>query len=120
MARSAIPVTDFVRAGVAQPAQTTADATNDHYVAVNAGNVVLEIISTDGGPQTVEIVSNPDLSVDGLVLGNLSVSVADGATVYAGPFKPRSYKQPSDSNRLYVNPSVSTTLKFRAYRMPAA
>ena len=120
MPRVVIPVTDFVRAGVAPPSQTNADSVNNHYIATNAGNVVIEVVSSDAGPQTVTIVSNPALSVDGLTLGNLTVNVSAGATVWCGPFNPRSYKQPSDSNRLYINASVSTNLKFRAYRMNAA
>jgi len=66
----------------------------------------------------VEIVPNPALFVaDGLTINNLSIAVSAGATRYAGPFRTSTYKQDS-SNTLYLNPSVSTTLKFRAYRVP--
>lgn len=118
MPRVEIPVTTIDRDGVAQPSQVTADATNDHYIAENDGRVLLEIISTDAGPQTVEIEPNPSYTADGLSVGNLSIAVAAGATVYVGPFRFTTFKQDA-SGMLHINPSVSTTLKFRAYELPA-
>lgn len=117
MARSAIAVTDIVRAGVAPISQTTADASNNHYVAGNDGAVYLEIVSTDAGTQTVAIVANPDLVSDSLTVSNLTLSIAAGATKLCGPFKTKTFKQAADNDYMYVNPSVSTTLKFRAYRL---
>lgn len=121
MARVVIPVTDVTRAGVAFPSAVTADATNDHYVTGvnNTGDWYLHIVSTDAGSQTVEIVANPDLTNDGLTVSNLSITVAAGATRIAGPFKPRTFRQGADSNNVYINPSVSTTLTFRAIRLAA-
>lgn len=118
MARVVIPVTDIDRDGVAAPSQVTADATNDHYFTGDDGKVFLEIVSTDGGPQTVEVVANPSFFADGLTVANLSIAVAAGATILAGPFRVTTFKQ-NATNDVYVNPSVSTTLKFRAYRLPA-
>lgn len=119
MPRVDIPVTEVDISGVAQPSQTTADATNDHSITGGAdGRTIIEIVSSDAGSQTVEIVPNPSLFVaDGLTINNLSITVAAGATSYAGPFRTSTYKQDTD-NTLYLNPSVSTTLKFRAYRAP--
>jgi hypothetical protein len=54
MARVQIPVTALTRAGVAPPAQTNADATNNH-VMVNDGRTLLEIVSSDAGVQTVSV-----------------------------------------------------------------
>jgi hypothetical protein len=79
---------------------------------------MLEIVSTDAGSQTVDIEPNPDFATrDGLTVSNLVIAVAAGATVYAGPFRTSTFKQDTD-NTLYVDPSISTTLKFRAYRLP--
>lgn len=117
MPRVQIPVTDIERDGSTQPAVTNGDATNDHYVTGGAdGLTILEIVSSDAGAQTVEIEPNPNLTVDGLTVDNLSVAVAAGATVLAGPFRTNTFKQDTD-NTLYVNPSVSNTLDFRAYRI---
>lgn len=117
MPRVVIPVTEIDRDGVAQPSQVTADATNDHYFTANDGNTFLEIISTDGSPRTVEILPNPSYTADGLTVNSLSIAVAAGATVYAGPFRISTFKQ-NATNDVYVDPAVSTTLKFRAYRLP--
>ncbi len=118
MARSQIVVTPIIRAGATPITQTTADATNDHYFT-NDGLTFLEIISTDAGAQTVEIVPNPSFTADGLTVASLSIAVPAGATRLAGPFKVTTFKQ-SAALDVYVNPSVSTTLKFRAWRLPAA
>jgi hypothetical protein len=118
LARSEIAVTEIVRAGVTPISQTTANATDDHYVA-NTGDVFLEVVSTDAGEQTVTIVANPDLSSDGLTVSDLVLTVGAGVTKLFGPFRTRTFKQAADSDRMYVNPSVSTTLKFRAYRLQA-
>ena len=119
MARSQIPITDIARAGVAPPAQITSDATNKHYLDSQSGNVFLEVISSDGGSQTVVIEANPDLSNDGLTIGNLTLTIPAGATRYFGPFRKLTFKQAADLDRMYVNPSVSTNLKFRAFRLVA-
>jgi hypothetical protein len=123
MPRVNIPVTTITRAGVAEPAQVTADATNDHYISATDfanGDLEIEIESTDAAPQTVEIVANPDLNVDGLTVSNLTVSIPAGAIRRVAQLRYRSFRQPSDQNRMHLNPSVSTTLKFRAYRVPTA
>lgn len=118
MARSEIVVTEIARGGTAPIGATTANSTDDHYF-VNTGREYLEIVSTDAGAQTVEIVVNPSYSADGLVVSNLSIAVPAGATRLAGPFRIQTFKQ-NASNHVYVNPSVSTTLTLRAWRLPAA
>lgn len=118
MPRVEIPVTEVDRDGAAQPSLTNGDATNDHYVTGGAdGRTMLEIVSSDAGAQTVEIEPDPTFTVDGLTVSNLSIAVGAGATVVAGPFRTSTFKQ-NATNDLYVDPSVSTTLKLRAYRLP--
>ena len=119
MARSLIVVTDIVRAGTAPIAATVANATDDHYFTGNDGNVFLEIISTDGSSQTVEIVPNPTLTADGLTVSNLTITIPANSTRFAGPFKVTTFKQNAALD-VYVNPSVSTTLTFRAWRLPSS
>lgn len=117
MARVEIPVTEIARDGSAQPALTNGDASSNHFVTGGAdGLTFLEIVSSDGGAQTVEVVPNPSLTADGLTVDNLSIAVAAGATVVAGPFRTNTFKQDT-ANTLYVNPSVSSNLDFRAYRL---
>ena len=117
MPRVQIPVTEIDRDGATQPAVTNGDATNDHYVTGGAdGLTLVEIVSSDGGAQTVEVVPNPSFTADGLTVTNLSIAVAAGTTVFAGPFRTNTFKQ-NVTNDLYLNPSVSNTLDFRAYRI---
>lgn len=120
MPRVDIPVTDITTAGVAAPSLTNGDATNDHSVTGGAdGRTYIEVVSSDAGSQTVEIVPNPNLFVpDGLTLSNLVVTVPAGATRFFGPFRTSTFKQDAD-NTLYLNPSVSNNLDFRAWRVPA-
>lgn len=117
MPRVEIPVTSTVRAGVAQPALTNGDATNDHYITGGAdGLTLVEIVSTDGSSRTVEVVPNPNLTADGLTVSNEVITVGAGLTVVAGPWRTNTFKQ-NTTNDLYLNPSVSNTLDFRAYRL---
>lgn len=118
MPRVEIPVTDISRSGVAPPALTNGDATNDHFFVNADGKVFLEIVSSDAGAQTVEIVASPDFTADGLTVGNLSIAVPAGATRFAGPFRVSTFKQNS-TYHVFVNPSVSNTIDFRAWRLPA-
>jgi hypothetical protein len=119
LARSQIVVTDIVRSGTAPIAQTTADATNKHYFVNSDALVFLEIVSSDGSSQTVTVEASPTFTADGLTVSGLVITVGAGATVLAGPFKVSTFKQDS-SYHVYVDPSVSTTLKFRAWRLPTA
>ena len=115
MARSTITVTDIVRAGTAPITQTTSDSTNKHQFT-NDGNVYLEIVSTDAGSQTVTVKVSPTFTADGLTVSDLVITVAAGATRLAGPFKQRTFQQDA-TGLTYVDPSVSTNLKFRAWRL---
>lgn len=118
MARSELTVTDITREpGVEQPAQEPSDATNDHFIAENAGDVLLEIENENVASKTVEIVPNPTLSADGLPVGNLVLTIPAGETWLFGPFRQTTFKQDA-SGMLYINPEISTDLKFRAYRLP--
>lgn len=112
MPRVEIPVTQLTDAGVAPPAQTNGDATNDHYIAGNDGHIVLEIISTDAGAQTVTILTPGNFG--GLNVEDRVVAVPAGATRYVSKLAPGLYNQADGS--VYLDPSVSTNLKFRAFR----
>lgn len=112
MPRVDIPVTQLNRTGVAPPAQINGDLTNKHQFP-NNGATIIEVVSSDAGAQTVT-VETPG-SVDGLAVADQVISVPAGATRFIGPFPTTIYNQ--SDGMLYVNPSVSTTLKFRVYSM---
>lgn len=117
MARSTIAVTSIVRSGTTPISATTSDSTNKHSFT-NTADVYLEIVSSDAGSQTVTIKANPSYTSDGLVVSDLVITVAAGATKLAGPFKIYTFRQNS-AGLTYVDPSVSTTLAIRAWRLPA-
>lgn len=108
-----IPVTQLTDAGVAPPAQTNGDLTNGNQLDFNDGRIIVEVISTDAGAQSVTVVTPG--SVGGFAIADNVVAVPAGATRIIGPLSPSTYNQSDGSVR--VNPSVSTTLKFRAYRV---
>lgn len=116
MARSQITVTDVPRASIVPITQTTADATNKHYFTGATGREWVEVVSTDGGSQTVTVKASPTFTADGLVVSDLVITVAAGATrLFALP-KARTFSQ-NATNDVYLDPSVSTNLKFRVYRL---
>lgn len=102
---------------VVQPALTNGDATNDHYFTGNDGKVVLEVVSTDAGSQTVTIKRSPAFRV-GMPLTDEVVTVAAGVTRVLGPFPKAEFDQ-NGAGDVYFDPSVSNTLDFRAYRVTA-
>jgi hypothetical protein len=117
MPRVVVPITDIVRSGATPPAQVDADATNKHYFTGNDGRVYLEIVSSDGAQQTVTVKAAPTFTADGLTVGDLVITIPAGATRRAGPFRVSTFKQNASAD-VYFDPSVSTTLKFRAWRLP--
>jgi hypothetical protein len=112
LARTQIPVTAVVKAGVAQPSQTSSDFTNGMYF-INDGATFLEIVSTDAGTQTVVIQTGK--TVDGYALADQTITLLTGAAKVVGPFTTGTFNQPAASTQVYVDPSINTTLKFRAY-----
>lgn len=115
MARVQIPVTVVAKTGVSQPAQTNGDLSLGNYF-LNDGTTIVEIVSSDAGSQSV--VFQTSKTVDGYALADQSVTMAAGATKYVGPFGTGTFNQ-TGGTQVYVDPSVSTTLKFRAYTLTA-
>jgi hypothetical protein len=90
------------------------DTTNGHYFTDNDGLVFLEVVSSDASPQTVSIEYAPTYAPL-TALSAETVSIPAGGTRLIGPFAPTAFNQ-NASKDVYFAPSVSTTLKFRAYR----
>ena len=111
MARVSIPITEVLDTGVAPPAQTNGDSTNNHQLDFNDGDVVVEVVSSDAGAQTVTVVTPG--TVSGRAIADQVINVPAGATRYIGKLSPATYNQPDGT--VQINVSVSTTLKFRAY-----
>jgi len=120
MARVEIPVTTIVRAGVAVPASVVANAALKHAVGGNDGTVWIEVVSTDAAPQTVVVQPSPSVEADGLAVSPLTLAIGAGASMKFGPFKPSTFNQDAVDREIWLDPSVSTTLTFRAYKIAAA
>lgn len=101
--------------GVAQVAVVNGDATNDHYLTGNDGRVVLQVVSSDAGVQTVTVKRAPAF-LAGVTLEDEVISIPAGETWNLGPFPSDEFNQNS-SGDVYFDPSVSNTLDFRAYRV---
>jgi hypothetical protein len=117
--RSRIETTAIARAGVSPGNQRTADATNKHYVEYAPGNMFVEVVSTDASPQNVTFKIGDAFTTDGLTVSDLVISIPAGGTQLIGPFRPKTFSQTLNANQLWVDPAVSTTLKFRAYTLTA-
>lgn len=106
------------RMSTAQPTLINGDATNDHYLTGNDGEVMVEVVSSDAGAQTVTIKYAPG-AVGVQELAGLAETIEAGTTRQLGPFDPDLFNQNADGD-VYLDPSVSSTLDFRAYRITAA
>lgn len=104
--------------GKALPSVTNGDATNDHYFTGNDGQVVLRVVSSDAGSQTVTIKRAPSFQ-GGVPVADEVVTVGAGVTMEIGPFSPGEFNQ-NAAKDVYFDPSVSNTLDFLAYRVTKA
>lgn len=104
--------------GKALPAVTNGDSVNGHYLTGNDGQVILQLVSTDAGPQTVTLKRAAGYQ-GGVPVDDETVTVAAGATLELGPFSPGEFNQ-NAAKDVYFTPSVSGTLDFRAYRVTKA
>ena len=116
MARVQIPVTTIARGGTALPSSVTGDATNDHYIAGNDGQIILIATNTSGGALTITIQSA--ITVDGLAVDDVALSVAAGATRYFAIGPPHVYNQQADNGFVYVD-VTSNSWSLWAIRMAA-
>jgi hypothetical protein len=105
--------------GLSQPAQVNADAVNKHYLTGNDGQVVIEVVSTDAGAQTVTVQLSPAAAGGVAAVPGQAETIPAGATRILGPFAKSRFDQ-NTAGDVHFDPSVSTTLKFRAYRVAKA
>ena len=112
MPRVQIPITTVAELGTSQPAATTGDAANDHYLA--SANCIIECKNTSGGSLDVTFVTS-FATAGGLTLQDNAISVGAGAIKLVNLSAVASnYRQAGDSNRIHVN-VTSNSWEFRAY-----
>lgn len=114
MPRTNIPVTTVVEAGVAYPAATAGDATNDHSFT-NDSRTILIFKNTGAGSQTLTVLTSQQ--INGLDVADRDYVVAAGAKRTAGPFPPQLYGQSTDSFKVWVN-VAETTWEIEALSIP--
>jgi len=90
MARGSIPVTAITRAGVAPPAETNGDATNNHTVN-NDGKVIILVRNSNGASTARTVTFRVNKTVDGQAVASRAVSIPAGASRYFGPFPVETY-----------------------------
>ena len=100
----------------AQPSPVAGDSTNKHYFTGNDGEVMLEVVSTDGSPRTVTVQYAPGAAGGATAVTGSAETVAAGATRLLGPFRRDLFNQNANGD-VYFDPSVSTTLSFRVYQL---
>jgi len=97
MARTVLTVQEVDRDGMVV-AQTAGDAANDHSFENLTADILLEI--DNQGTGAVEVTIDVPLSVDGLALPDLVVSVAGGDRTMIKAFKKNVYNQEDADNSI--------------------
>lgn len=147
MARTALtPVQLAYDAGVAQGSSGTVDASNGNIVAFNAAgspatfgpfNVLLVVTNADSASHNCIIrgsgytgaangSANSGIPAPGVspfayaMLGDLSVTVANGTTEVIGPFTTDRFAQPNHTTGgdLWIDWSASTSMSVWVYQWP--
>lgn len=90
MSRSAIPVTSSSRAGVALPAETSGDASNNHTVQ-NDGHTIVLARNSNGGSTARTVTVHVSKTVDGQAVASRATSIAAAATAVIGPWPTSEY-----------------------------
>jgi hypothetical protein len=109
MPRVNVPITQITRDGVAPPAVTNGDATNNHTI-VNDGAVWFEVDNADaGGAHNVTVLFTQ--MVDGQAVASRAYAIASSASRRIGPWPVAMY-----GSALQVN-VASSQLKLRAWRL---
>ncbi|MFF1709303.1 hypothetical protein [Streptomyces sp. NPDC058268] len=89
MPRVNVPVTPITRAGVAPPTEVNGDATNQHVVQ-NNGRMIL-LVRNSGVTVARTVTLRIPSVVDGQTVTPRTVSIAQSASRYIGPFPTDSY-----------------------------
>lgn len=106
-----IPVLDVTRAAVtALPAQATSTGAA-LLLQENDGNVILEVNNPTGGSLVVSFV--PQATVGGATFATTSLTVAAGATGWAGPWPPAVFNNSDGA----VVVQAASGLKLRGARV---
>lgn len=116
MPRTAIPVTEVTNDGVADPAFTVGDATNEMTIDVDEGQVVVVINNQDGAAAHDTTFVTPG-TVEGAAIADKTVSTpANGTMVWHGSAELFTQRSGADRGKVQVN-VTSAQLRYKAYRL---
>lgn len=113
--RIPIPIITIIESGIDPGGYSFSDVISKHSIENLDQRTAIEVVSIDGSPQTVTIITSyvqEDLNLEDRV-----VTIPAGGTKYIGPFPKYIYNH--GITTIYLDPSVSGTLKFRAFRLIA-
>ena len=91
MARSTLTVTSITKAGVAPPAETNGDPTNNHLLPNDGTNTFLLARNSNGASVARTLTVRLQGSVDGQAITPKTYSIPAGASRYIGPFDTARY-----------------------------
>ncbi len=112
MARTAVPVTDLTAAtSTADPAGTTADATNGHTVTGTRPEVVVfRVKNTTGGSLNAIVRAGTQPLAPSSGQGDLTVAVGAGVAVFIGPLESARFLQADGSISLDLQATFTGTV----------
>lgn len=104
MAATALTVQTLSSSGAAE-AHVAANA-DGNYVQDNDGNIYLDLSNHNGAPVVVTVHYNTTMKVDGVQIPNVTITVPDGVSYWAGPYPPNAFND--ENNRLQITYSDAT------------
>lgn len=120
MARTNVPLSAWTPdAGLADPAGTTADATNGHNVPAvgQSQRVVLRVANSAGASKNVTVKAGNNPPAQRAGLSDKVVAVGAGATVWIGPLSSDRFIQTDGSVNVDLESGLTGTIT--AFQWPA-
>ena len=119
MARTAVTVTTLAaNTAAAEPAGTTADATNDHVISgVPCEQLLIRLANTNGSDRVATILAGDNPPADAAGVGDLAVTVpATSGVMWVGPLSSARFAQ--DNGDVHIDLAASFAGTVTAYRIP--
>lgn len=119
MARTAVTVTTLAaNTAAAEPAGTTADATNDHVISgVPCEQLLIRLANTNGTDRVATIKAGDNPPADAAGVGDLAITVpATTGVMWVGPLSSARFAQ--DDGTVLIDLAASFAGTVTAYRIP--
>lgn len=120
MARTSIPITNVIRAGVSQPSSVFANLTEGMKIENNDGRMWVEMANVSNASSVNITTDVPKLYDEDLTITDIIVALAPAGVKLMGPWKPsifnRSAVAGATEESVYIDVS-STGVSFKGYRL---